>query len=144
MNLIIVLVLISIVSSVFQALNQDKKKQAKEIKPLMAPSASKNINPPAMRVIKPESQNRPQKKQAVKIARDVSTEAPIVNSFDLTASPEGIQTEGLSSMMEKTLPEKPSDIEEPIAGDIGLDDLQRSIIMAEILGKPRALKGFIR
>ena len=145
MELIIILVLISIASSVFQAMNQDKgKAAAKGVKPLTIGPASQNINPQVMKPVKPGSQLKPQKGPIVKLVEAAPQEAPAKNAFDGMSSAEGVQTEGQLKAVTKIQPEINSVEENPIVGNIGLDDLQRSIVMAEILGKPRALKGFTR
>lgn len=143
MELIIILVLISIASSVFQAINQEKGKAAKGAKPPLKAPVSPNINSPVITVVKP-NQPRPQKRQVVKPVAENQAEAPAMSAFDYISSSEGVQREGSASVLPKLQTEINAEEENSILGDIGLNDLQKSIIMAEVLGKPKALKGFTR
>ena len=138
MESIILMVLLAVASSIFQSVMQ-RNKQAKE--------PDKNVPPvkpkiqPTIKTEKPKALNKTEssKKSAVQIPR-VKLE-PSKENWETAALMEGMQTEALDDI---EIPEQKNTSENRegtgFIQDFSLNDLQRSIIMAEVLGKPKALK----
>jgi hypothetical protein len=144
LELIIILVLLSIASSVFQAINQDKGKgAAKGTKPSMTASPSKSIKSPSMTAT-PGGQPRIQRRPAAAPIEELLQESSSIRAFDYMDFTDGVEAENPAKAVESLQVEALPEEERFIIGNMGLGDLQRSIVMAELLGKPRALKGFKR
>jgi Na+-translocating ferredoxin:NAD+ oxidoreductase RnfG subunit len=116
---IIIFALFAIASSVIQAVIKNSKQQNQSAK------ATQSVKPKVKTTIKAMNNANISMKQEV--------------------YQEGTQTEGLGPVEIQYPIEKPSNTTSSTPMEsITSDELQRSIIMAEVLGKPRALKKAIR
>lgn len=140
MESIILFVLIAVGTTIFNAIKQDAEKQRKA---QTAPKPNiKIIQPTINSSVKQINTNTVIKKK--RIQSDIVQEAFLKDNIN-NMNEEDILTEALK----ENVPQKSNRIAEAeIASNdfsfINYDELQRSIVMAEVLGKPRALKKSIR
>lgn len=144
MESIVIFALIAIASSVFQAMAQNNKKQKQSVK---GPQPGKPKLQPQM-TVRPVYKTQPtpvvrEPLEVVGLELDEGVgEAVSFRGSMLETSLEGIQTEAMEERL-RTEPQKTA-VSNEMQQSISFDDLQKSVIMAEILGKPRALKRSIR
>ena len=136
MESIILLILFGIASSVFQAAvkNNKQKQAAAGTRPMASTRAmAGNKTMTGTQIVKPKEQMPNETKSNMYVGKD------------LEMYQEGRSTEVLEHVVVPNIKEVPSSTTSfPWMDDITIDDLQKSIIMSEVLGKPRALKKFIR
>lgn len=138
MEAIILFVLFSVGSLILQAVKQNGNRQnqpaspAKPIKPTMQPNVAPHRSPGNQNTNKVQS-NKPQPNTG-------SVTKPVQEVFK-SLDPEGVQTEGpISSTPKQSKKIDVEPVKESSIMDMDYDDLQRSIIMSEVLGKPKALR----
>lgn len=143
MESIVVFVLFAIISSVFQAVVKNGKQQkqptanAQEIKPKeqMTYKTLNNVNVTGM--------NEVIKKSAVPVRRSDT----VASNIDLEPEKlsEGKQIIGSGTVVMPVQKDEIASTEaSAFAEHVTYNELQRSIVMAEVLGKPRAYKKAIR
>jgi len=135
-------VLIAIASSIFQSIAQNNKKQKQnQPKPVVQYNKPVMQQPQAVKQAKPPVQNKPKaaapKKTVKPSTEGVGEEAAFRGSMNSYSS-EGMQTEAAGNQRSMDVPKVTTD--HGLQPLITFDDLQRSIVMAEVLGKPKALR----
>jgi hypothetical protein len=146
---IILLVLFGIASSVIQTVmkNSKQQKQALEgthpVKPGVQPIKVQPTRVQPTRV--QPTRVQPKKVQQTKAQPTYEARNDIYIGKDLEMSQEGRPTEVIESLVVPNQKEEPSSTPRfKWMEDISNEDLQRSIIMAEVLGKPKALRKVTR
>lgn len=135
MESLILFVLIGVGSVVYEAIKQGNARQKQES---AAPKDNSPSMPPTVAPHRsPGSQSVKSNVMQPKVTPVRKNVAEIIESIDQ----EGVQTEG-AIVSQKVQPASVGRESVKEAGfiDIGIEDLQRSIIMAEVLGKPKALR----
>lgn len=143
MESIIVMILLGIASTVFQSViknKNEKNEKAKKVEfayPKAQPmvKVANKINTAGDGISKKKITIPSQKLE--KESSNMSKESGTLN--------EGVQTEALEDIEIPEQKSEPAITEYPgLLHDITIDELQRSIIMAEVLGKPKALRRISR
>lgn|GEM_PF-6910754 len=138
MESIIIMVLLAVASSVFQSVMQRNKQQAKE-PDKTAPPVKPTIQP-AVKLEK--AKTFPKMETAKSLAQTPKAKVqPAKAGWESEGLMEGVQTEALDDIVIlEQLNASARAEESSFIQNLTLDDLQKSIIMAEVLGKPKALK----
>lgn len=144
MEAIILFAVIAIASTVFQSIGQNMKKRDEQAFP--KPPEQK---PQVQQTTKPVNHSRPAsttvKKRATVIKPAVQAPTPLELHVHDEESVRILEGAPLDNEINARTQEQNVRMANSDSGiSIGLEDVQRSVIMAEILGKPRALKKSIR
>lgn len=143
MESIIIFAIIAIISSAIQSAVKNGKQQ-KQAAPGYQADRTRPPQPVRPAVKPSTAAGSTNTRQSSKPAQKPKTEAKTAKKAADTYA-EGVQTEG----MRDSVPVQQSVEAEPVSGpgflqDIGFEELQKSIIMAEVLGKPKALRKTVR
>lgn len=138
MSSIFIFILFVVISILFEGIKQSGNKQKQ---PAMAPRPNKPAMQPTVAPHRsPGNQtiNRMQEKRVE--TQKNAIPKPVAEILD-NMDPEGIQTEGPigEPLLKSDKPEEEPAKEQSFL-DIDINDLQRSVVMTEILGKPKALR----
>lgn len=139
MESIVIMVLLAIASSVFQAVFKGNKQSKEQVKPV--PTVKPKLQPTVKTTVKPNNIGIPETMKK-------NTESPpkpktqtVMPMQEWEESTEGVQTEALDDIVIEELKWQSESIEnEGFFQEFTINDLQKSIVMAEVLGKPKALK----
>jgi uncharacterized iron-regulated membrane protein len=138
MSSIVIFIIFVVISMVFQAMKQENNKGKRPeathrpVGPMTPPTVAAHRSP--------EGQN-PRVMQSNRVQVKAETKAKMMLDDLNVLNSEGMQTEGPTSSVSAQPIKIQAEPEKELGHlDIDMDNLQRSIIMSEILGKPKALR----